>query len=221
MKMVGCKPAVAGMFSFCPVSAREETCCVLSLHRGSWVMTRAAWTWMTSCQQRGDCHPCHAGPQSLRCQAWLPSCFVRPVFWRPGTGCELVTHSDVVSHVNSYLQSWGWWLCHLRLVMVAVMWPRLVTSWRGPRGTMATRPQSSSRHQENNLFVSRHLSGVGCKSELFTTLLLPLPTFTWIEYMETYKVQTTLLQFNVQREELIWIQSLQSYPILSRSRFTW
>ena len=44
-------------------------------------------------------------------------------------------------------------------------------------GTRA-RPQSSSHHQENNLFVSRHPSGVGCKSELFTTLLLPLPTFT-------------------------------------------
>ena len=28
----------------------------------------------------------------------MPSCFVRPVFWRPGTGCELmVTPSDGVS----------------------------------------------------------------------------------------------------------------------------
>ena len=32
-------------------------------------MTRAAWSWMTSCQQRGDCHQGPAGPQSLRCQA--------------------------------------------------------------------------------------------------------------------------------------------------------
>lgn len=174
-------------------------------------MTRAAWTWMTSCQQRGDCHPCPAGPQSLRCQGPTAKLFCQARVLETG---DRVWAGDT--------QRWGFMstvICRAGDDFVICGWwcePRLVTSWQRPLGTMATRPQSSSHHQENNLFVSRHLSGVGCKSELFTTLLLPLPTFTWIEYMETYRVQTTLFQFNA-GEELIWIQSLQSYPILSRS----
>ena len=75
-------------------------------------MTLAAWTWMTSCQHRGDCDPGPAGLQSLRCHSLAAKLFCQVRVLETGTRCEpgdrvtLALPCMLVCHVKSYLQRW-------------------------------------------------------------------------------------------------------------------
>ena len=73
-------------------------------------MTRAAWTWMTCCQHRGDCDPGPAGLQSLRCHSLAAKLFCQARVLETGTRCELGDRVTLpcmlVCHVKSYLQRW-------------------------------------------------------------------------------------------------------------------
>ena len=141
-------------------------------------MTRAAWSTDDKLSTWRRLSPGPAGPQSLRCHSPAAKLFCQARVLETGTRCELVTVTlhDGVSCQQLFAER-GMTLSFVAGdagINVAEAGGDIMTK---PLGTKA-RPQSSSHHQENNLFVSRHPSGEGCKSELFTTLLLPLPTFT-------------------------------------------